>query len=169
MQHLKDYWFIFLVLSLGTLVFGIHSYAPNMAHAGFSIIAVGILAIAAMQAILTAIQHHALKTNPMQSYPLLRHLPPLETMYTLLFKVLWAGFILLSLAFISAFVYLPNVWQHIQFSKLLLSILAWSLFATLLYGYHRSGWSSDLVTIRTIFGVLLLIIAYFGSKWIEQI
>ncbi len=169
MQHLKDYWFIFLVLILGTLVFVLHSYAPNLAHAGFSVVAVGILALAAIQAILTAIQNHVLKTHPLHVYPLLRHLPPLEIMHATLFKVLWAGFILLSLAFLSAFLYLPNVWQHIQFSKLLLSILAWSLFATLLYGYHRSGWGSDLVTTRTIIGVLLLIVAYFGSKWIEQI
>lgn len=167
MQHLKDNWFIFLVLILGVMVFSTHKYAPNLAHVGFSILAVGILGFAALQALLIAIQTYVIKTNPLQMFPLLRKLPPLQTMQAILFQVLWAGFILLSLAFLAAFIYLPMV--HIQFSKLVLCVLAWGLFATLLYGYHRSGWSSDMVAIRTMFGVLLLVIAYFGSKWIEQI
>ena|SRR5690349_20713187 len=152
MQHIKEYSLFFLA-----------------AHVLFSVVAVGILALAAVQASITAVQSHVIKSHPLQTYPLLRHLPPLETMQGVLFKILWLGFIVLSLAFISAFFYIPNFWEHTQFSKLLLSISAWSLFATLLYGYHRSGWSSDLVTMRTIIGVLLLVIAYFGSKWIEQI
>jgi ABC-type uncharacterized transport system permease subunit len=134
----------------------------------FSLIALSVLILAALQAMTTAVQHYVIKTYPLRTYPLLQKLPPVETMQGILFKILWAGFILLSLAFISAFIYIPDVWQHIQFSKILLSILAWGLFATLLYGYHRSGWSSDMVTVRTIIGVALLIIAYFGSKWIEQ-
>lgn len=169
MQHLKDYLFVYLVLILGLVVFGIHSYAANLAHILFSIMAVGILALAAVQAMVTALQNHLIKAHPLQTFPVLRNLPPVETMQGALFKILWAGFILLSLSFLGAFLYLPDVWQHIQFSKLLLSILAWGLFATLLYGYHRSGWSSDMVTTRTIIGVLLLVIAYFGSKWIEHI
>lgn len=169
MQHIKDYLFHYLALTAGLVVFGIHSYAPNSAHILFSIIALGILILAAVQAIVTAIQNYVIKTHPLQTFPILRNLPPVETMQDILFKILWAGFIVLSLSFIGAFLYIPDVWQHIQFSKLLLSILAWGLFATLLYGYHRSGWSSDMVTIRTIIGVLLLIIAYFGSKWIETI
>lgn len=168
MQHIKDYSFIYLVLGLGFIVFALHSYDPGLAHAMFSLLALSILGLAALQAITTAIQHHIIKSYPLHTYPILLKFPPVETMQARLFKILWAGFIVLSLAFISAFIYLPGVWQDMQFSKVILSILAWGLFATLLYGYHRSGWSSDLVTVRTIFGVLLLLIAYFGSKWIEQ-
>lgn len=169
MQHIKDYLFLYLALAIGIVVFGVHSYAPNSAHILFSIAALGILVLAAVQAMLTALQNYAIKAHPLQTYPILRSLPPVETMQGILFKIIQVGFIVLSLSFLGAFLFLPDVWQHIQFSKLLLSILAWSLFATLLYGYHRSGWSSDMVTIRTIIGVLLLVIAYFGSKWIEQI
>ena len=167
MRHFKEYFLIYL--GLGLLALGMHIYAATLAHIIFSVIAVSILSLAALQAMVTAMQNHIIKQHPLQPYPLFRNLPPVETMQNLLFKILWAGFILLSVSFVAAFIYLPDVWQHIQFSKLLLSSLAWLLFATLLYGYHRSGWSSDMVTIRTIIGVLLLAIAYFGSKWIEQI
>lgn len=167
MRHFKDYFLFYL--GLETIVLGMHLYSATMAHIIFAILSVSILFLAALQAIVTAIQNHIIKQHPLQPYPIFRHLPPVETMQNWLFKILWVGFILLSLSFVTAFICLPDVWQHIQFSKILLSGLAWLLFATLLYGYHRSGWSSDMVTIRTIIGVLLLAIAYFGSKWIEQI
>lgn len=168
MQHLKEYWFVFLALTMGLVALLIHSHSPSVAHILFSIFAVGILALAALQAVITALQNYVIKTHPLQTYPILRNLPPVETMQARLFKILWGGFILLSLSFLGAFIYLPDVWHHIQLSKLFFCILAWGLFATLLYGYHRSGWSSDMVTIRTIIGVMLLIVAYFCSKWIEH-
>ena len=142
MRHLKDYWFIYLVLTLGLGTFYIHSYTPNLAHILFSAISTGILVAAAMQALVTALQNYIIKAHPLQTYPLLRNLPPVETMQAILFKILWAGFILLSLSFLGAFLYLPDVWQHIQFSKLLLSILSWSLFATLRQNSNRISFTT---------------------------
>lgn len=164
MQQFKDYRFIFLVVILGLITLGVHSYSSSLAHVWFSFTALTILILAALQAIAAAIQARILKQLPLQKLPLLQHLPAVQTMQQILFKILWTGFIFLSLVFISAFIYLPNVWQHTQFTKLLPAIMAWGLFAALLYGYHKSGWSSDMVTSRTIAGVLLLLLAYFGSK-----
>lgn len=166
MRHFKEYFLIYL--GLGALALGMHFYAANRAHVIFAIFAVCILTIAALQVLIAAMQNYVIKQYPLHTFPILRSLPPVETMQGLLFKIIWAGFILLSLSFLAAFLYPPDMLQHTQFSKLLLSTLAWLLFATLLYGYHRSGWSSDMVTVRIIIGVLLLAIAYFGSKWINQ-
>lgn len=166
MRHFKGYFLIYLGLALITA--GMHVYAADHSHVIFAVLAVCILAMAALQAIITVMQNYIIKQYPLLALPIFNRLPPVETMQGLLFKVLWAGFVLLSLSFLAAFLSYPDILQHTQFSKLLLSILAWLLFATLLYGYHRYGWSSDMVTIRTITGVLLLAIAYFGSKWIEQ-
>lgn len=166
MQHFKRYTLIFLGLGLIALVG--HSYSASLSHILISIIACSILGLAALQATVITLQNYALKRYPLHTFPILRILPPVQTMQGSLFKVLWAGFIFLSLSFAGAFLYLPNVIQNIQFSKLALSSLAWGLFATLLYGYHRSGWRNEVVTTRTLIGVLLLTIAYFGSKWIEQ-
>ncbi len=161
MRHFKGYWFFYL--SLGLLALGLHRYAASRAHILFSIIAFAILTLAALQALVTALQNYALKQRPLQTYPLLRLLPPVESMQATLFKILWAGFFLLSLVFLGAFLYLPDILQHAQFSKLLLYVFAWVLFATLLYGYHKSGWSSDMVILRTIIGVLLLAASYSVS------
>jgi len=167
MRHFNGYHLIYL--GLGLLALAVHSYSASLSHILVSVIAFGILSLAAVQALVITLQNYLLKQYPITTYPLLNILPPVETMQDLLFKTLWAGFIFLSLSFLGAFIYLPNVLQNIQASKLLLSSLAWILFATLLYGYHRSGWRNDVVTYRTLIGVCLLTIAYFGSKWIEQL
>jgi ABC-type uncharacterized transport system permease subunit len=166
MQHLNRYLLISLVLGLTALA--AHSLSASLTHILMSFIALSILGLAAVQSMVITLQNYLLKRHPLQTYPMLQFLPPVQTMQKLLFQVIWAGFIFLSLSFLGAFIFLPNVLQNIQLSKLVLSTLAWGLFATLLYGYHRSGWRNDVVTSRTLIGVLLLTIAYFGSKWIEQ-
>lgn len=165
MQHFKRYILIlFFILSIALAA---HSYAASVSHILISVLAFSILGVAAIQALVITLQNYVLKHYPLHSVPGLQLLPPVQTMQNNLFKIIWAGFIFLSLSFVGAFLYLPHVLHTIPISKLVLSSLAWCLFATLLYGYHRSGWRQDDVTARTLGGVVLLIIAYFGSKWVE--
>lgn len=167
MQYLNGYYILYFGLGLTALA--IHHFAASLAHILISVIALAIFALAGLQAVVTTLQNYLLKRHPLNTYPLLSALPPVETMQTLLFKILWAGFIFLSLSFIGAVLFIPNVWQHINLAKLLFASIAWLLFASLLYGYYRSGWGNRVVTARTLIGVLLLAIAYFGSKWMTQI
>ena len=166
MQYFRSYFLIILALGLAALA--AHSFAASRSHIFISIVAFAILSIAAIQTILITLQNYVLKRYPLATIPVLQALPPVDKMQALLFKVIWAGFIFLSLSFLGAIFFLPKELPHIQPSKLILSSLAWLLFATLLYGYHHSGWRNEVVTKRTLIGVLLLTIAYFGSKWIEQ-
>jgi ABC-type uncharacterized transport system permease subunit len=164
MQHFKLYATFFLGLVL--LVVLAHYYSASFSHILISLVACAILCLAALQATVISVQNYVLKQYPLSTFPILRLLPPVETMQQALFKVLWAGFVFLSLSFIGAFIFLPNVLKTIQVSKLILCSLAWFLFATLLYGCHRFGWRNDVVATRTLVGVLLLTAAYFASKWI---
>ncbi len=158
MRHFKEYLWVYLVLAIAALA--IHSYAAQIAHILISLLAMGILAVAAMQAGVTALQNYLIKQHPLQTYPLIRSLPPVETMQARLRKILWTGFVLLSLSFLGALFFMPKVLHALSFAKLVPLVLAWGLFATLLYGYHKSGWSSDMLTTRTIAGVLILGGAY---------
>lgn len=167
MQHFNRYFVFLLAMGFAALL-AAHSKAASLTHMLISFVALSILAMAALQSMTITLQNYLLKNHPLNNLSILQLLPPVETMQSLLFKVIWAGFIFLSLSLIGATIYLPNLIQNIAISKLLLSSLAWVLFATLLYGHYRSGWQDDVVTSRTLLGVFLLTIAYFGSKWIEQ-
>lgn len=164
MQHFKLYSLIFLgLVSLALLG---HNYAASFSHILISLIASATLVIAAIQASVITVQNYVLKRHPLNTFPILRILPPVQSMQIALFKVLWAGFIFLSLSMVGALLYLPKILETKQFSKILLCSLAWGLFATLLYGHHRFGWRNNVVTTRTLIGVLLLTAAYFCSQWI---
>ena len=58
--------------------------------------------------------------------------------------------------------------QHLA-HKTVLSIIAWAVFAILLWGRHRLGWRGRTAIGWTVAGFVLLILGYFGSKFVLQI
>jgi ABC-type uncharacterized transport system permease subunit len=79
-------------------------------HIVLSILAYGLFSLAAIQAALIYTQNKSLK-NAISS-PLLARLPPLLEMEEALFEMLWAGFILLSLAIFSGFLFVDNMLEQ---------------------------------------------------------
>ena len=61
-----------------------------------------------------------------------RALPPLMTMEALLFEMIGLGFILLTLALFSGFLFLEDMFAQRLVHKTILSIVAWLVFGTLL-------------------------------------
>lgn len=121
--------------------------------------ALGTLGIAAIQAITIAFQARLLKgSTTLPSY-----VPPIQTMQKLLLKIIWAGFFLLSITLIAA-IYFLQLNNSLALSKLVVTGCTWLLYAGLLYGQYKSGWSRDVLTFRTIIGVGLLTLVYLASK-----
>ena len=137
-----------------------------LVHVLLSILAYGILTIAAFQAILLAIQNYQLKhKHPTR---LIRTFPPLQTMEQLLFQFLLCGVVLLTLALASGFVFLDSMLAQEVAHKTLLSTLAWVVFSILLWGRHFRGWRGSNAIRWTLAGFLLLMLAYFGSKLVRE-
>lgn len=136
-------------------------------HIVLSIIAYSLITIAALQALMLAMQEHALRQH--QFHGIVRFFPPLQTMEKLLFQMLLTGFILLTVAIGSGFVFLDDVFAQHLAHKTLLSILAWLIFATLLYGRFAKGWRGITATHWTLGGFVALMLAYFGSKFVLEI
>ncbi len=137
-----------------------------VAHILLSILAYGILTIAAFQAGLLGIQNYQLKhKHPMR---FIRTFPPLQTMERLLFQFLLCGELLLTLALITGFVFLDNMLAQGVAHKTLLSCLAWVVFGILLWGRHFRGWRGTNAIRWTLAGFLLLALAYFGSKLVSE-
>lgn len=136
-------------------------------HAASSALAFAMLAIAAAQAVLVGLQNQALRHHHIRG--IVQSLPPLTTMERLLFELVWAGVILLTLSIISGLVFLDNIFAQHLAHKTVLSLAAWLIFTTLLVGRYRFGWRGMRAVRWTLWGCGLLLLAYFGSKFVLEI
>lgn len=136
-------------------------------HILLSLLAYGLLSIAAGQAILLLVQTHYLKTKKPGGF--IRSLPALQSMETLLFQMIKVGFILLTLALLSGFVFLDNIFAQHLVHKTVLSMIAWLLFAILLWGRWHFGWRGKKAIHFTLGGFIFLMLAYLGSKLVLEI
>ena len=141
--------------------------APGiLAHILFSILAYGMITIAVFQALVLLLQDQQLRKRPVSK--LIKHFPPLQSMESLLFGLLWSGWLLLSASLISGWLFLDNLFAQHLVHKTLLSCLAWLVFGILLWGRHQLGWRGHKAIRWTIAGFFLLMLAYFGSKLVRE-
>jgi ABC-type uncharacterized transport system permease subunit len=136
-------------------------------HILTSIIAFSLLNIAALQAILLAIQEQQLRSHPPKRFVL--SLPPLQTMEALLFQMLATGLTFLTISLVSGFLFIEHLFAQHLAHKTLLSILAWLIFSGLLIGRSRYGWRGKTAIQWTLIGFVLLLLAYFGSKLVLEL
>ncbi|WP_299201988.1 cytochrome c biogenesis protein CcsA [uncultured Amphritea sp.] len=146
---------------------GKHYDAGLVIHILISILAYSIFTLAAFQAVLLAKQEYQLKHHITRG--LLRSLPPLQTMETLLFEMIWVGLILLTLSLISGAIVFDDLFAQYLVHKTVLSILAWLLYATLLVGRHLLGWRSHKAIRWTVGGFIVLMLSFFGSKFVVEL
>lgn len=135
-------------------------------HIFTSLLAYSMLTLAALQALLLAMQNKHLHNH----HPggLIRTLPPLQDMEALLFKLLFVGIALLSAGLISGALYVDNLFSQHLVHKTVLSIIAWGTFSTLLFGHWRYGWRGRIAIRWTLTGFVLLMLAFFGSKFVLE-
>jgi len=136
-------------------------------HILFSVLAYSLFALAAVQAVLLAIQDRHLRNRHPGGF--IRALPPLEVMEQLLFQMIGTGFVLLSAALLTGVVFLDDIFAQQLVHKTFLSIAAWGIFSILLWGRWKFGWRGRKAIRWTLSGFGLLILAYFGSKLVLEI
>lgn len=136
-------------------------------HILTSILAYSMLSIAVVQAILLSIQERHLHNK--QPGGFIRAFPPLETMESLLFSMIGLGFSVLTISLASGLFYLENILAQHLVHKTVLSFGAWLLFGILLWGRFQFGWRGRMAIRWTISGFILLMLAYFGSKFVIEL
>lgn len=148
------------------IVAGTGSFGLDI-HIILSIAAYSLLSIAALQAVVLAIQEHQLRAR--HPARVMRILPPMQTMEELLVQLLWTGFFLLSLGLSTGLMFVHNLLgQHLT-HKTILSIMAWLFFGLVLFGRTTWGWRGKYLVRFTLGGFLLLMLAYFGSKLVLEL
>jgi ABC-type uncharacterized transport system permease subunit len=103
--------------------------------------------------------------------PFIRSLPPLLEMEALLFRILFAAFVLLTLTVLSG-VFFSEVLFGKPFTfthKNVFAILSWFIFGGLLVGHHARGWRGRTAVYWTLAGFTALMLAYVGSKAILEL
>lgn len=134
----------------------------GLAHILLSILAAGIMTLAAIQALLLVIQDWLLRRH--QGTNWLSWLPSLEVMEKLLFKIIELGFIILTLILITSITFFQNIFVQPLLTKLLLTGLVWLCFMTLLLGRYYGGWRGRKAIHLTLISVIFLLLIYFGSE-----
>ncbi|QBQ56653.1 cytochrome C assembly family protein [Nitrosococcus wardiae] len=140
---------------------------PLEIHILISLVAYSLFALAAVQAILLAVQNKQLRNKHPGGF--IRALPPLQTMENLLFQILAVGFVLLSLSLFSGILFLEDLFAQHLAHKTVFSIIAWLVFGILLWGRWRFGWRGPMAIRWTLSGFFFLMLAYFGSKLVLEI
>ena len=146
------------------------------AHFIIATISVGLLSLAAMQAMLMSVQdralHRQLAVNPNSRLShWLEDLPPLMTMERLLFNLLYVGFVLLSLTVFSGLLFSqalfgrPLVFDH----KTVFALLSWMLFAGLLFARWQVGLRGRSAIRWVLSAYTALLLAYVGSRFVLEV
>jgi ABC-type uncharacterized transport system permease subunit len=139
------------------------------AHIGVALVAYALFVVAALQAVvLTGIEQRLHRGVPATGD---RDTPPLLTLENYLFRLIGAGFVLLTITLASGIVFSealfgkPVTMTH----KNVLSVAGWCVFAILLVGRSRYGWRGRTALAWILGGTLLLVLGYLGSKFVLEV
>jgi ABC-type uncharacterized transport system permease subunit len=139
-------------------------------------IAVGLLSLAAMHAMLMSVQDRALHRQlaivpNSHAAHWLEELPPLMTMESLLFNLLYVGFTLLTLTVFSGLLFSqtlfgrPLVFDH----KTIFALASWFLFGGLLIARWRVGLRGRSAIRWVLSAYTALLLAYVGSRFVLEV
>ena len=139
------------------------------AHLLIAMLAYSLFTIASLHVLLMAIIERRLHAGALP--PALQNMPPLLTMETLLFRLIAAGFVLLTLTIVSGALFSEELFgKPARFShKTVFGVLSWLIFAALLGGRWFYGWRGRTAVRWTLAGFLTLVLAYIGSKFVLEV
>lgn len=145
-------------------------------HLLIALAAYGLITIAALHAMMMALLdrhlHRPLDAPAERSIigRVLDSQPPLLVQEQLLFRIIWIGFVVLTLAVGSGSVASMKLTGKIlPFDhKTVFTLLSWLTFGVLLAGRHIWGWRGRVALRWTLTGFGFLILAYTGSRFVLE-
>lgn len=150
-------------------------------HLVMAVLAYSLFTIAMLHAVLMALVERRLHHNrgarafagdgaAMLGGPL-GALPPLLTLERLLFRMIAAAFVLLTLTLATGIAFSETLFgRPLRFDhKTLFALLSWATFALLLAGRHFYGWRGRTALRWTLSGFVLLLLAYVGSRFVLEV
>lgn len=148
----------------------VHSGLPVFKlHLAMAFAAYSLFTIAALHAVLIALaEKHLHKAVPPT---IVAGLPPLLTLEKLLFRMIQAGFLLLTLTLLSGVLFAEEIFgKALPFNhKSVFGVASWLIFAALLLGRRIYGWRGRTAISWTLAGFMSLLLAYVGVKFVLEV
>jgi ABC-type uncharacterized transport system permease subunit len=137
-------------------------------HIGVAIAGYALFTVAALHALLMLFLEKRLQSGTLNSFD--DQLPPLMKVEKLLFRLLFAAFILLTFTLISGVFFSEAVYgKAFQVNyKTVFAAMSWLIFGGLLLGHWRAGWRGKTAVRWTLIGFVMLLLAYVGSKFVLE-
>jgi ABC-type uncharacterized transport system permease subunit len=151
----------------GDAIGGSQLSLPLRLHAGSALLAYATLAVAAVLAVMLWLQERSLRRREFHGW--LRLLPPMVELETLLFRTIAVGFVLLTATLLTGLVFVDDFFAQHLVHKSVLSVLSWLAFGALLVGRWRRGWRGATAVRWTLAAMVLLVLAFFGSKFVLEL
>src|SRR5688572_16982816 len=148
---------------------GAHAQAAEFKlHLALAMIAYGLFVIALLHATLMAVAERQLHRKGTIAFP---HLPPLLTLETLLFRMIGAAFVFLTLTLVTGIAFSEALFGRALSldHKTVFAVLSWLIFGLLLAGRWRYGWRGRTAVRWTLSGFVLLMLAYVGSRFVLEV
>jgi ABC-type uncharacterized transport system permease subunit len=157
-------------------MFKLHFLIANVAY--------GLFAIAALHAVLMLLVErrlHAMRGGALQRQNAaagngwlsswLDTLPPLLTLEKLLFRLIGAGFVLLTLTLLSGILFSEQLVDRALSldHKTVFAILSWLMFGALLTARKVSGWRGRAALRWVLASFVALLLAYVGSRFVFEV
>ncbi|MEF9943617.1 MAG: cytochrome c biogenesis protein CcsA [Burkholderiaceae bacterium] len=144
------------------------------AHLLMAILAYSLLTIAALQALLMAAMDRRLRSEAVGERGVMSfidRLPPLLAMERVLFRLIGAGFLLLTLTLVTGGFFSEEIFgKPLRFDhKTVLAFAAWIVFAGLLTGRMIFGWRGRVALRWTLTGFAILMLAYIGYRFVIEV
>jgi ABC-type uncharacterized transport system permease subunit len=170
-----------LVLPLAAIGVALPAFFPNahfllnnhsttfQAHFLVAMLAYSMFTIAALHAAVMAVLERRLHSGALSGT--LASLPPLLTMERMLFRIVWIGFILLTVTVGSGILFTQDLFgKPLEFnSETVFGLLSWAIFAALLVGRHIYGWRGKSALRWVLAGFIALLIAYIGTRFVLEV
>ncbi|HVP09438.1 MAG TPA: cytochrome c biogenesis protein CcsA [Burkholderiales bacterium] len=137
-------------------------------HLVLAMLAYSLFTIAILHAVLMAVAERRLHRK---DGSVLGALPPLLTLERLLFRLIGAAFVLLTLTLATGMLFSETLFgRSMRFEhKTVFGILSWLTFGVLLAGRLLYGWRGRTALRWTLSGFVLLILAYVGSRFVLEV
>ncbi|GAB3627226.1 ABC transporter permease [Pandoraea terrae] len=150
-------------------VFKLHFIIANMAY--------GLFALAALHAMLMLYaerQLHPARAGERSGGWLTRWLdtlPPLLTLEKLLFRLIGAGFVLLTLTLVSGVMFSETLFgRAVRIDhKTVFAVISWVMFGAVLVGRQLYGWRGKVALRWVLASFVTLLLAYVGSRFVLEV